>query len=63
MMTVGEVVSALAKCCSDYDGDELLFRKTIYSIESKDNYIEVYFVDANTPDIRIYEDGRKEYLN
>ena len=62
-MTIGEIVSALSICCGDiFDGDELLFCKNIYSIESKDNYIEVYFVDANTPNVKIYKDGRREYL-
>lgn len=62
MMTVGEVVAALARCCSDYDGDTLLFSQSIYSIEVKDDNIEVYFVDANTPNVRIYLDGKREYL-
>ena len=61
-MTVGEVVATLAKCCSDYDGDTLLFAQSIYSIEVKDDNIEVYFVDANTPNVRIYLDGLREYL-
>ena len=62
MMTVGEVVAALARCCSDYDGDYMLFVKEIYSIEVNDDNIEVYFVDANTANIRIYSDGKREYL-
>ena len=62
MMKVGEVVAALARCCSDYDGDDLLFVKAIYSIEVNDDNIEVYFVDANTPNVRIYSDGKREYL-
>ena len=60
MMTVGEVVAALARCCSD--GDELLFRKSIYSIEVNEDNIEVYFVDANTADIKINKDGSYDYL-
>lgn len=61
-MTVGEVVAALARCCSDYDGDELLFRRTVYRIEVYDENIEVYFADANTANVRIYSDGKREYL-
>lgn len=59
-MSVGEVVAALARCCSDYD--DLLFVKSVYSIKVKDDNIEVCFVDGNTSDIRIYLDGKKEYL-
>lgn len=60
MMSVGEVVAALSRCCSD--DDELLFRKSIYSIEVNEDNIEVYFVDANTANVRIYSDGKREYL-
>ena len=59
-MTVGEVVSALALCASEYDS--LLMAKSAYSIEVKDDYIEVMFTDGNTADIKIYSDGRKEYI-
>lgn len=59
-MSVGEVVAALARCCSDYD--YLLFVKSVYSIEVKDENIEVYFVDGNTSNIRIDMEGKKEYL-
>ena len=61
-MSVGEVVAALARCCSDWDGDYLLFVKSVYSIEVNEDNIEVYFVDGNTANIRIYSNGRKEYL-
>lgn len=59
-MTIGEAVAALARCCSDYD--ELLFRKSIYSIKVNDDSIEVCFVDSNTADIRINKDGNYDYL-
>lgn len=59
-MSVGEVVAALSLCCSE--NDDLLFVKSIYSIDVHENDIEVYFVDGNTQNVRIYSDGRREYL-
>lgn len=63
-MNIGEVVSALALCASSFDDDKdhLLMLRNIYSIEDKGNCIEVYFVDGNTDNIRIYPDGRVEKL-
>lgn len=63
-MSIGEIISAIALCASslDDDKDHLLMVKNVYSIEVKEKYIEVYFVDGNTSNIRIYSDGRVEYL-
>lgn len=59
MFTVGEVISMLA-LCADRE-DIYLMRKGIYGIEVMNDHIEVAFTDGNTADIKIYEDGRKEY--
>ena len=64
MMTVGEVISSLSLCASSFDDDKdrLLLLRSIYSIKVFEEYIEIYFVDSNTVNIRVYKDGRKEYL-
>ena len=59
MFTVGEVISMLALCASGWD--DYLMVKGIYGIEVMDDHIEVVFADGNTADIKIYENGRKEY--
>lgn len=61
-MNVGEIISALALCASNTDNDYLLMLRNVYSIECKGEYIEVYFVDGNTSNVRIYSDGRREFL-
>ena len=62
-MSVGEVVSALALCASSFDNDELLMVKGIYSIEIGDEFIVLDFIDGNTQCIKIFRDGRTEYLH
>lgn len=66
-MNIGEIISALALCASSFDDDKdhLLMLKNIYSLEVERNEdsIVVCFVDGNTPDIRIYKDGTKEFLD
>ena len=57
-MVVGEVMSALITCASDWDGDHLLLLKGVYCIDVRDNYIDVFFTDGNTENIRINKDGR-----
>ena len=60
-MSIGEVISALALCASSWDDDcdRLLMLKDVLSIEVKNNCIEIYFVDGNTPSIKIHKNGRK----
>ena len=65
-MNVGEVISALASCASNWDddnGDHLLMVKEIYGIDVQDDFIEVNFADGNERDIRISKDGTKSYLS
>lgn len=50
-MTVGEVIALLCKQASD--NDELLMRKSIYSIDVNDDGIDLYFTDGNTEDYSI----------
>lgn len=63
-MSIGEVISALTLCASSFDDDKdhLLMLRDAYEIEVHDNYILVYFVDANTTSIKVYKDGKREYL-
>ena len=63
-MSIGEVISALALCASSFDDDKdhLLMLRDVYEIEVHDNYILVHFVDANTTSIKVYKDGKREYL-
>ena len=63
-MNTGEIISALALCSSGWnDGyDELLMQRSVCSIDVKDEYIEVYFVDGNTDNIRIYKTGWSERM-
>ena len=64
-MNIGEIISALVLCASSWDDDKdrLLLLKNVYDIEVHDGYIEIYFTDGNTEDVRIYPDGRAEPLN
>ena len=64
-MNIGEIISALALCASSFDDDKdnLLMLRDVYSIEAKDGYIEIHFVDGNTTNIKVFPDGRKEYLS
>lgn len=63
-MTVGDVMSALIKYASDWNRDNLLLLRSVYSIEVHKNTeiqgyeIEINFVDANTRNVIIDEDGR-----
>lgn len=62
-MNIGEVISALVLCASSWDKDRLLLLKSVYDISVTDEYIEVYFSDGNTENVKIYQDGRTELLN
>ena len=62
-MSIGEVISALALCASSFDNDELLMVKGVYSIEVCDEFIVLDFIDGNTQSIKIFSDGRTEYLH
>lgn len=62
-MNIGEIISALALCASKWDndgGDHLLMLRSVSGIEVDDDYVNVYFVDGNTPDIKVYKDGKCE---
>lgn len=63
-MSVGEVISALVLCASSFDDDRdrYLMLRDACEIEVHDDYILVYFADANTTRIKVYKDGRCEYL-
>ena len=63
-MNIGEIISALALCASGYghDKDYLLMLKTVGSIEVYEGYVIIYFYDGSTANIRVYKDGRKEYI-
>lgn len=60
-MDVGEVIAALALYASGWDDDQdrLLLLKNIYGIEVRGDYIDISFVDGNTPDVRINRNGRR----
>lgn len=64
-MSIGEVISALALCASSFDDDKdrLLMLKNVYKIEVYDDYIIVYSIDANTRNIKVYKDGKRECLS
>lgn len=64
-MNIGEIISALALCASKWDngGNQLLMLRCISEIEAYDDHVNIYFVDGNTPDIRVYKDGKCESLN
>lgn len=49
-MPVGEVISALCKHASSFDGDSLLMLKSICSIDVEEDKITLYFIDSNTED-------------
>lgn len=62
-MTVGDVIAALIQYASDWDGDDLLLHKSVYSIEVHENEdheyeIRIYFVDGNTSDVVIDKLGK-----
>lgn len=65
-MSIGEIISALAICASGSDEgkDHLLMERTVRSLEvdDEDDSIIVHYVDANTPDVRIYKDGIRVLL-
>lgn len=64
-MNIGEIISALALCASKWDhdgGDQLLMLRSISGIEVHDDHVNIYFVDGNTPDIKVYKDGKCESL-
>lgn len=53
-MTVGQVIALLSKYASDEN--ELLMKMNIYSIDvDNENFITVYTVDNNTPNITIFK--------
>lgn len=58
-MSIGEVISAFALCASSFDDDKdrLLMLRDVYEIEVHYKYIIIYFVDRNTPSIKVYKDG------
>lgn len=58
-MSVGEIISALALCASSFDddNDHLLMLKSVDKIEVHYKYITIYFMDGNTPNIKVYKDG------
>lgn len=65
-MNIGEIISALALCASKWDddgGDQLLMLKSIFEIEVRDDHVNIYFVDGNTPNIKVYKDGKCEMLH
>ena len=64
-MNLGEVISALALCAAGWDdeNDRLLMLRGVYDIEVREEYIDVYFTDGNTENIRIFRDGRRERLS
>ena len=64
-MTIGEAIALMCQFSSDTgsDGDDLLMHKSAYSIDINEDCIELYFIDANTPNYRIYKDGKREYLD
>lgn len=58
-MNIGEIISALCLCASDWDGDELLMIHGCFSIEVyNDNQIDIYFADSNKGDISINKEGK-----
>ena len=59
-MRVGEVLAALVLCASswDDDADRLLMLEDVYSMDVKGDHIDIFFVDGNTPPIRVNKDGR-----
>ena len=64
-MNVGQVISALILCASNWDdntGDDILLLKEVCGIEVNGDLIEVYFIDGNTRNIRIGKDGTKSYF-
>ena len=55
-MTIAEVISALMKHMKN---DYLLLIKTIDQIEIENNKIYLYFVDGNTQNIAINQNGER----
>lgn len=55
-MTIAEVISALMK---HMENDYLLLIKTIDQIEIENNKIYLYFVDGNTQNIAINQNGER----
>lgn len=55
-MTIAEVISALMK---HVENDSLLLIKTIDEIEIDNNKIYLYFVDGNTQNIAINQNGER----
>lgn len=64
-MSVGDIIAALIKYASDWDGDKLLLLESVYNIEVHQNdEIEINFVDGNTPDVVIDKNGKLiNYMN
>lgn len=57
-MNVGQVIAALAKLASDFDGDPLLLSRYVYSIEVVDGQMEISFVDGNTDNVIVDRHGK-----
>lgn len=55
-MTIAEMISALMK---HMENDYLLLIKTIDQIEIENNKIYLYFVDGNTQNIAINQNGER----
>lgn len=54
-MTVGEVISLLAKHSSGQD--TTLMAKDVYDIEVTDDYVVIKFTNYSEQDYRIYKNG------
>ena len=57
-MTAGEIIAALIKYASDWDGNYLLMQCSIYNIDVNGEEITIHYVDGNTTDVVIDKDGK-----
>lgn len=60
-LTIGQVVSLLAKCASD--SDELLMGRHVWAIGVDTDGVHLMFDDNYTPNYFIKTDGTKVYLD
>lgn len=58
-MRVGEVIAALCLLAQD---NYTLMANCVDEIDVRDDYIEIYFTDYNTTNLKIYKDGNYVYL-
>ena len=58
-MTVGRLISLLCNYASDVN--ELIMCEPIGDIEIRDDHAILYFIDSNTENKTLYEDGHWEY--